>query len=63
MQSLIASNAAQMTRSGIRKIAIVLPENIFALAAVSKIHGETSVAGIEAALFSSETDGVKWLLT
>lgn len=61
MQSWIIDNAAVMLNSGIKKMAVVLPEDVFALAAISKIHGDTKLTGIENKLFNSEEEGLKWL--
>jgi hypothetical protein len=61
MQSLIVDNAATMANSGLKKLAVVLPEDVFALAAVSKIHSQSKITGVTIQLFSSESDGVEWL--
>lgn len=61
MQSWIVGNAATLLNSGVVKMAVVLPEDVFALAAISKIHGDTKLRGIENKLFKSEEEGLKWL--
>jgi len=50
-----------MSSSGVKKIAVILPEDVFALAAISKIHGDTKLTGIQTSLFHSEDEGLKWL--
>lgn len=61
MQSLIVDNAAKMVNSGVKKVAVVLPEDVFALASVSKIHSESKLTGIAIQSFSSEGDAIEWL--
>jgi len=59
IQSMIAQNRSAMGRKGVRKIAVILPEDIFALAAIKKISHETP--NIDVKTFQSETDGLNWL--
>ncbi|HTJ51889.1 MAG TPA: hypothetical protein VL443_20655 [Cyclobacteriaceae bacterium] len=61
MQSFIVKTASEMVKHGIKKIATVLPEDVFALAGVSKIQNEFHTPGIEIANFASEESGVNWL--
>jgi len=61
MQSLILDNAAKVVDRGVKRVAIVMPEDVFALAAVSKIHSQSKIAGVAVQLFSSEPDAVEWL--
>lgn len=61
MQSFIISNAGEMAQNGVRKMAITLPKDVFALAGVSKIHSEFKTPGIEVTSFASEEDGLNWL--
>jgi hypothetical protein len=61
MQSFIMNNAPEMVQMGIKKMAIVLPEDVFALAGVSKIQNESNIRGIEMGTFISEEAGLNWL--
>lgn len=61
IQSMIVDNASRLVNSGVKKLAVVMPEDVFALAAISKIHGESKLTGIPIQLFSSEKDGLEWL--
>lgn len=61
MQSWIVDNASVMLNSGVMRMAVVLPEDVFALAAISKIHGDAKLKGIENKLFNSEEEALKWL--
>ncbi|AYB31895.1 hypothetical protein [Chryseolinea soli] len=61
MQSLILDNAAKVVDRRVKRVAIVMPEDVFALAAVSKIHSQSKIAGVAVQLFSSEPDAVEWL--
>lgn len=61
VQSLILNNATKIVDSGVRRVAIVVPKDVFALAAVSKIHSQSKITGVAVQLFSSESDGVEWL--
>lgn len=61
MQSFIAGNASEMVKNGVKKIAVVLPKDVFALAGVSKIHSELKTPGIEVIQFATEEEGLNWL--
>lgn len=61
VQSLILDNAAKVGDSGVKRVAVVVPDDVFALAAVSKIHHQSKTAGVAVQLFSSESDGLEWL--
>jgi hypothetical protein len=61
MQSFIIGSANEMAQKGIKKMAILPPEDVFALAGISKIQSEFKTPGIEIANFSSEEEGLNWL--
>ena len=61
MQSFVISSANEMVRMGIKKMAIILPQDVFALAGVSKIQREFKTPGMEIAHFTSEEEGMNWL--
>jgi hypothetical protein len=61
MQSFIINGAGEMAQNGIKKMAIILPEDVFALAGISKIHSEFKTPAIEMTHFTSEEDGLNWL--
>ena len=61
MRSFIINSAGEMAQNGVKKIAITLPEDVFALAGVSKIHSEFKIPGIEMAHLASEEEGLNWL--
>ncbi|HEY8934045.1 MAG TPA: hypothetical protein VIM65_02450 [Cyclobacteriaceae bacterium] len=61
MQLFIAGYASEIVQKGIRKMAVVLPEDLFALAGVNKIHSETKIPDLEMKTFTSEERGLNWL--
>ena len=61
MQLFIAGYASEIVQKGIKKMAIVLPEDLFALAGVNKIHSETKIPDLEMKTFTSEEQGLNWL--
>jgi vacuolar-type H+-ATPase subunit F/Vma7 len=61
MQSFIADYIPEMVQKGIKKMAIILPEDVFALAGVTKIHSETKIPDLEMKTFNSEEQGINWL--
>jgi hypothetical protein len=61
VQWFITQSAKELMQSGIKKVAVLLPENVFALAGITKINSELQVPDIEVRHILSETAGLTWL--
>ena len=63
MQTVIVKRVSELVRKGIKKLAFVLPEDIFAIASVSKMKNENKTDGVEIKEFHSEEQALLWLRT
>ncbi len=61
MQSVIVQKVSELVRKGINKMAFVLPEDIFAIASISKMKNENKTDGVEINEFHTEADAEAWL--
>lgn len=52
----------KMIKAGVRKIAVLLPETIFAQISVEQLSEESNVAKIEQKIFGNKDEALEWLV-